>query len=35
VCPIRVVDKEQLMLMLDQVAAVNNEAFNAFGKDAK
>jgi hypothetical protein len=34
-CPIRLLDKEQLVLMLDQVAAVNNEAFEAFGKEAK
>jgi hypothetical protein len=34
-CPLRVVDKEQLLLMLDQVAAANNSVFDAFGKDAK
>jgi len=33
--PIRLLDKEQLVLMLDQVAAVNNGAFDVFGKDAK
>ncbi|HEY7293009.1 MAG TPA: hypothetical protein VH583_24445 [Vicinamibacterales bacterium] len=34
-CPIRLVDKQQLVLMLDQAAAINNEAFDKFGKDAK
>jgi hypothetical protein len=34
-CPVRLVDKEELTLMLDQVAAANNEAFDAFQKDAK
>jgi hypothetical protein len=35
VVPLRLVDKEELVLLLDQVAAANNGAFSAFGKDAK
>jgi len=34
-CPIRLLDKEELVLLLDQVAAANNAAFDAFGKDAE
>ncbi len=33
--PLRLVDKEELTFMLDQVAAANNVAFDRFGKDAK
>jgi hypothetical protein len=34
VCPIRLLDKEELVSLLNQVAAANNEAFDAFAKDA-
>src|SRR5689334_2656893 len=35
VVPMRLLDKEELVFLLDQVAAANNEAFAVFGKDAK
>ena len=35
ICPVRILDKEHLVLLLDQVGAGNNAAFDALSKFAK